>query len=249
MIETNLDMNKIDSGDLGSKINGKHDAIGRSAEEAAISHFERLGYIVGRFGVEHLVNRGILVSFYDQARSPHVSRDFLKLVRSMPDLIIARESLKDLDAQTELSLVEVKYRHTVELDNRLHICETANCENSKNGCGHPVSFHLYSGSHSRCLRCQYQRVIEYGLPTDGTKTVPGNLLFYLITDNCSLRTDSGLITLNDRIFLNLAYRPRWLHGHDPALCGKFPMYLGNGTNFAKLADEVVQAFDIAKSKL
>ena len=226
-----------------------HSAVGRAAEETAISHFERLGYMVGRFGVEHLVNRGIMLTFYDRARSPHVSAEFLQLIRSMPDLIIARESLKNLDVQPELSLVEVKYRRIVELDNRPHVCTAACCGDSGNGCGHPVSLHLYSGSHSHCLRCQYQRVIEYGSPTDGTETDPGNVLFYLITDNCSLRCDTGLLPLTDRIFLNLAYKPQWLHGHDPALCGKFLMYLGHNTNFAKLADEVVREFDIAKSRL
>ena len=215
-------------------------SIGHAAERVAATHLQRLGYLVGRFGIENLVDREILRKFYDRARSPHVSAEFLQLIRSMPDLIIARESIENIDAQPELSLVEVKYRKTVELDNRTHFCADVACGRSGNGCGHPVSFHIYHDKHANCLRCQYQRVIEYGIPRDGGEHDPGNILFYLIADHCSFRSESGLVPVADRIFLNLAFSPRWLHGNHARLRGDSPMCLGLGTNFADLAGEVIR---------
>lgn len=224
-------------------------AIGHAAEKAAATHFERLEYLVGRFGVENLVDREIIRKFYYRTRSPHVSAEFLLLLRSMPDLIIARESLGSIDVQPELSLVEVKYRKTVELDNRTHSCTDVACGRSGKGCGHPVLFHIYHDKYTNCLRCQYQRVIEYGFPRDGSKRDPGNVLFYLIADHCSFRSEVGPVPVADRIFLNLAFIPQWVHGDDARLRGEFPMYVGRGTNFADLAGDVIREFDIAKNQL
>ena len=146
-------------------------------------------------------------------------------------------------------LVEVKYRKAVELDNRIQSCADVACGCSGNGCGHPVSFHIYHDKYINCLRCQYQRVIEYGFARDGGEHDPGNVLFYLVADHCSFRSAVGPVPVTDRIFVNLAYSPQWRYGSDAGLRGAFPMYLGLGTTFADLAGGVTREFDIAKNQL
>ena len=118
-------------------------AVGSAAEEAAFNHFERLGYRVGRFGVEHIVGSNILPMFYEHNRSLHVNEKLVRLLRAMPDLIIAREAGDSPLHRPELLLVEVKYRRKVTLDNRRdEICTQAHDGLLTGACGHSVALHL-----------------------------------------------------------------------------------------------------------
>jgi hypothetical protein len=226
------------------------DAVGRAAEAAAIQHFERLRYHVGRFGVEHLIGPAILPTLYQGDRSPHVSRELVAFLRAMPDLIVARDANESPNGQPELFLVEVKYRHRVELDKRPGTCIDAHADAFGHpvACGHPVALHLYWPGGVTCLGCQYQRVIEYGNARIGAGE-PGNVLFYLISDNASLRTDHGIEQRNERVFVNLAFRPKWWYGNDPGLEGKFPIYRSDNTHFAALTPQIVREFDEAVGAL
>lgn len=213
-------------------------AVGCAAEEAALSHFERIGYRVGRFGVEHIVGSEILPTFYEHNRSPHVNGELVQFLRAMPDLIIARIAEELPIHRPELLLVEVKYRRKVALDNRSNdICTEAHDNKFSIACGHSVALHLYSGDHVTCLGCQYRKVIEYGTGK------PGNVLFYLIADECTIQTEVSVEKRPERIFLNLAYRPEWWFGDDPGLSGHVAMYGGRGTTFAAETADVVAVFD------
>ena len=213
-------------------------AVGCAAEEAALDHFERLGYRVGRFGVEHIVGSDILPTFYEHNRSPHVNGELVKFLRAMPDLIIAREAEESPLHRPELLLVEVKYRRKVTLDNRRsEICALAHDDRFPIACGHTVALHLYSGEHITCLGCQYRKVIEFGTGE------PGNVLFYLIAGECSIRTELCVEKRPERVFLNLAYRPEWWFGDDQGLSGHVATYGGKGTTFSAETAGVLALFD------
>ena len=156
----------------------------------------------------------------------------------MPDLIIAREAGESPLHRPELLLVEVKYRRKVTLDNRCsEICTQAHDDRFAIVCGHSVALHLYSGEHVTCLGCQYHKVIEYGTGE------PGNVLFYLIAGECSIRTKVGVEKRPERVFLNLAYRPEWWFGDEPGLSGHVSTYGGRGTTFAAETADVVALFE------
>lgn len=219
-------------------------AVGSAAEEAALNHFERLGYRVGRFGVEHIVGSNILPTFYEHNRSLHVNEELVRFLRAMPDLIIAREARDSPLYRPELLLVEVKYRRKVTLDNRRgEICTQAHDGLAASACGHSVALHLYGKGQVTCLGCKYHQVITFG------SAEPGNVLFYLIADECTIRTDGGIEERPERIFVNLAHRPEWWFGDEPGLRGHVPTYSGRGTTFAAESEAVVAHFDAAITKL
>jgi hypothetical protein len=120
----------------------------------------------------------------------------------MPDFLMTRQRAREYD----VLLVEAKFRTTVWLRNA-EIC---------GACEHKNALHIFtderltcdptSKTEKSCLHCVYHELVEFGKPTAPDVPYVGNILFYLIARSVTIIDEKPT---SDRIFLNLAFKPKW----------------------------------------